>query len=412
MVDEGIAKLDLARAQCEGFEVERRFEVPDLAVPRNALIAAVQERCAQLAPTLRSARQLRALLGLWKDEIEARVGDLGAGQQARGWGEVLLGHLQRFWSFELLSVDDTLLVDGERLVEKRPVSIGKVIEALLILGLGLLAASGLARLISRLLLPFGAHQWQSRLLIQKVLRAGMVLLVVVLALVTVKIPLTVFAFLGGAAALGIAFGAKNLINNFISGFMLLGAGTIRVGDRIEIEGTGGFVEKIGDRATRVRRFDGVDIVIPNSEFLENRVTNMTLSDQRMRTSIQVGVAYGSPTRQVQELLLEIARGHELVVADPAPVVLFEDFGDSALLFRVYIWIDFAAQRDHRTVVTELRHRIVEQFAQHGYEIAFPQRDLHLDAKGPLRIQLLPDSHVGGTRGEGPMPQGSAHSGDA
>ncbi len=177
----------------------------------------MDERRAQLGQTLRSALQARDLLALWRDEITARVGETGTAAEARGWTDVLAEDLQRLWSFELLSIDDTLVVDGQRISEKRPVTIGKVIEALLILTIGLLLASGLARAISRILLPFGAEKWRRRLLIQKLLRVGMTLAVVVLALLMVKIPLAVFAFLGGAIALGISFGAKNLINLRISG---------------------------------------------------------------------------------------------------------------------------------------------------------------------------------------------------
>jgi potassium-dependent mechanosensitive channel len=285
--------------------------------------------------------------------------------------------LKRLWSFELLSVEDTLMVDGQRIVEQRPVTLGKVIEAVLILAIGLPLVSALARLLSRIVLPFSGSTWQRRLLVQKLLRIGMVALVVVLALATVKIPLAVFAFLGGAIALGIGFGAKNLLNNFISGFILLGEGTIRPGDWIEIDGNRGIVQRIGERSTRVRRFDGVHLLIPNSHFLESSVTNLTLSDRRLRISIEVGVAYGSPTRQVETLLLEIAKANPLVVADPAPVVVFEDFGDSALIFRLYAWIDLEAQPDYRAVVTELRHCTGERFAASGYVIPFPQRDVHV-----------------------------------
>ncbi|WP_295451801.1 mechanosensitive ion channel domain-containing protein [uncultured Thiodictyon sp.] len=387
-LEQGIASLELARTASDGFEVEPRFAIAELAASRDALVSAMNERRVQLGQTLRSALQLRDFLTLWQDEIKVRVGETGAAAEARGWTDVVVEYLQRLWSFELLSIEDTLVVDGERVSEKRPVTIGKVSEALLILTVGLLLASGLARVISRILLPFGAEKWRRRLLIQKLLRVGMTLAVVVLALVTVKIPLAVFAFLGGAIALGIGFGAKNLLNNFISGFIILGEGTIRVGDRIEIEGTQGIVARIGERSTRVRRLDGVDMLIPNSHFLENRVTNMTLADQRARVTIAVGVAYGSPTRQVHALLLEIAKSHPLVVADPVPAVVFEDFGDSALIFRVYVWIDFGAQDDYRAVVTELRHTISERFAQEGHEIAFPQRDVHLDAKSPIRVQVL------------------------
>ena len=387
VIEQGISAFDLVQAETADFAVQERFAAPELAGPRRALLDAIKERSTQLAATLSSARRLHDFLALWKQEIEVRAGDLGVAKQVKAWDDVFVDELQRLWSFELLSVEDTLVVDGQRMVEKRPVTIGKAIEAVLILGIGLPLASGLARLISRILLPFSAAAWQRRLLLQKLLRVGMIALVVVLALATVKIPLAVFAFLGGAIALGIGFGAKNLLNNFISGFILLGEGTIRSGDWVEIDGTRGIVQRIGERSTRVRCFDGVHLLIPNSHFLESSVTNLTLADRRMRVSIQVGVAYGSPTRQVEALLLDIAKANALVVADPAPVVVFEDFGDSSLVFRLYVWIDLEAQPDYRAVVTELRHCIGERFAESGYVIAFPQQDVHLRHEGPLLVQV-------------------------
>lgn len=392
-IEQGMSALELAQAEVADFRPEARFAGPALSAPREALIKATRERAAQLVSTLGAARQLRDFLELWKQEMAQRIGGMGTQERARGWGEAFLDYLKRLWSFELLSVDDTLVVEGQPLVEKRPVSLGKVIEAALILTVGLFGASGLSGLLSRIILPFSAGKWHRRLLIQKLLRIAMIALVVVLALVTVKIPLTVFAFLGGAIALGIGFGAKNLLNNFISGFILLGEGTIRAGDWIDIEGTRGIVETIGDRSTRVRRLDGVHMLIPNSHFLESSVTNMTLSDQRVRTSITVSAAYGSPTRDVQALLCGIAEAHEFVVVKPPPVVVFEDFGESALVFRLYVWIDLRAQDDYRAVLTELRHRIAERFAEQGIQMAFPQRDLHLDVKRPIPVRMFDDAGV-------------------
>ncbi len=388
VIGDSISGLEQARAEVEDFALEPRFSVSALEPARYDLLASLEDRTQQLETTLVAARRLRDFLQLWQLELETRIGNATTAEEIRGWWDLMLQEALRIWDYELASVEDTLVVDGERVVEQRPITLGKVIQALLILAIGLLLASQISRLISRIVLPFSAGKWQNRLLLQRLLRIGLVLVVVALALITVKIPLTVFAFLGGAIAIGIGFGAQNLINNLISGFILLGEKPIRAGDQIEIEGVRGIVDKIGDRCTRVRRFDGVEILIPNSMLLENTVTNITLSDQRMRTSITVGVAYGSPTREVQELLESIARDHPLVVQVPEPVVVFEDFGDSALNFCIYFWLDLAAQPDFRTVLTDLRHTIVEAFAGRDIEIAFPQRDVHLDSGSPIAVQLL------------------------
>ncbi|WP_346836806.1 mechanosensitive ion channel domain-containing protein [Microbulbifer sp. SAOS-129_SWC] len=388
LVQDGIASLELARAETVNFTVEPRFDEPELAAARHDLIETVDARKAQLETTLRDGRRLADTLRLMRMVIETRIGDMGAGEWARGWKEMVVAQTRRLWSYELMSVEDTLVVDGERIVEQRPITLGKVLLAIAILVIGLIVASRLARIISRIVLPFSGGKWQSQLLVQKLLRIGLIALVVVLSLVTVKIPLTVFAFLGGAIALGLGFGAQNLINNFISGFILLSERPIRAGDRIEIEGTRGIVDSIGDRCTRIRRFDGVEILIPNSQFLERSVTNITLSDQRMRTSIRVGVTYGSATREVHALLLEIAAGHALVLDNPEPTVVFEDFGDNALIFSLFLWIDLVAQGDYRSVLTDLRHSISERFAERGIAMAFPQRDLHFDSTSPLAVRLL------------------------
>lgn len=137
------------------------------------------------------------------------------------------------------------------------------------------------------------------------------------------------------------------------------------------------------------RFDGVELLVPNSQFLEQKVTNWTLSDNRMRYSVAVGVAYGSPTRKVSQILLETIEGHELVLKDPPAAVLFENFADSALTFTVYFWLELISVRDNRAIVSEIRHRISEALARAGVVIAFPQRDVHIDAQSPITVKIVP-----------------------
>lgn len=388
IITEGLNTLTLARNEINEFSIDDQFADPGLFNPRQSLINTLKSRDEQLHQTHRSVSSFFDAASLWQQILKTRVDTMGLVEQAQGWKDILGDYLQRIWSFEILSVEDTIVVDGVRTLEKRPVTLGKVIQALLILLIGLLIASLLARLLSHIIFPFSAIHQQRRQLFQKVLRVALVVGVVILALVTVKIPLTVFAFLGGAIAIGIGFGAQNLLNNFISGFILLGENQIRVGDRIEIEGNEGIVKHIGNRCTQVRLVDGVEILIPNSQLLERSVTNMTLSDRHIRKTIKLGIAYGVPTRQIHDLLLEIVRSHHLVVVDPEPAVVFEDFGDNALTFCAYFWLDFASQKDFRAVISELRHTISERFAEHGFEIAYPQRDVHVDVKTPIPINIL------------------------
>ena len=127
-------------------------------------------------------------------------------------------------------------------------------------------------------------------------------------------------------------------------------------------------------------------MIPNSYLLENIVVNWTLIDRLARSVIRVGVAYGSPIERVRDLIEAATRAEEAVLAQPAPMVIFEDFGDSALIFDVYYWIEANADRDLRKIRSNIRFRICALFQENGIVIAFPQRDIHVD--GTLRFQQL------------------------
>jgi small-conductance mechanosensitive channel len=197
----------------------------------------------------------------------------------------------------------------------------------------------------------------------------------------------VFTLAGGALAIGIGFGSQNILNNFISGLILLAERPIKVGDLIEVEGTFGQVERIGARSTSVKTFDNFHIIVPNSSFLESKVVNWTHTDKLVRISLVVGVAYGSPVRRVEEVLLEVVGEHERTVVPPDPVVLFEDFGDSALVFRALFWIVMNRPMDQRKVLSDLRYRVDDRFREEGITIAFPQRDVHLDTTRPLEVRV-------------------------
>jgi small-conductance mechanosensitive channel len=210
----------------------------------------------------------------------------------------------------------------------------------------------------------------------------------------VNIPLAVFAFFGGILAIGIGFGAQHLIGNFISSIILMFDRTISVGDIVEMEGQFGRVKSIGLRSSSIRRFDGVEVLVPNSQFLEQKVTNWTLSDQKVRYEIAVGAAYGSPTQETSARILGVIREDDRVLASPEPVVIFENFGEDALMFRAFLWLALDAERDNRVVCSDIRHRIAEALDRAGIVIAFPQRDVHLDTKGPIEVKLLPGDRGG------------------
>lgn len=237
---------------------------------------------------------------------------------------------------------------------------------------------------------FLKRRMQSRLvdpdLVQIISRAYLILGFVVLAFVTLdllKVPLAAFAFVSGAFAIGIGFGAQNIINNFISGWILMWERPIKLGDFLELGDVRGTVEAINTRSTRIRRVDGVHLLVPNSYLLENTVTNWTLMDNLVRTSVVVGVAYGSDVALVKKLMEQAAAEHPDVLQEPQWAVIFDNFGDSSLVFELTIWGYSAAERGLRMIRSDLRYRIDELFRENDVVISFPQRDVHVD--GQVRI---------------------------
>jgi small-conductance mechanosensitive channel len=203
-------------------------------------------------------------------------------------------------------------------------------------------------------------------------------ILVVTSMEILNIPLTAFAFVSGAIAIGVGFGAQNIINNFISGWILMWERPIRIGDFLEVGDARGVVESINTRSTLIRRNDGVHMLVPNSQLLENTVTNWTLIDQNARSFVRVGVAYGSDVLKVRELIFQVINERDDILQTPPASVFFEDFGDNALIFDAVFWVSAVSETDIRRRRSEIRFRMYELFNENNISIAFPQRDVHLD----------------------------------
>ncbi len=195
-----------------------------------------------------------------------------------------------------------------------------------------------------------------------------------LTLAVIGVDATSLAVVFGALSVGIGFGLQNIFNNFISGLILLFERPIQVGDYVEVGGLWAEVKKINVRSTVVQTFDNAAVIIPNSEFISQRVTNWSFKDRRMRRHIEVGVAYGSDTELVEKTLLEIVQARKRCLKFPRPDVIFVDHGPSALLFRLRIWVDVD---NFWAVPSAIRFDIDKRFRELGIEIAFPQQDLHI-----------------------------------
>jgi len=190
------------------------------------------------------------------------------------------------------------------------------------------------------------------------------------------IDLSALTVLAGAAGVGIGFGLQNIINNFVSGIIILFERPIKVGDRVDVGTIHGDVTNISARSTTIVTNENIAVIVPNSEFISGRVVNWSYTDRQVRFDVPVGVSYASDPDQVAALLLDVAGGHRGVLSTPPPAVLFEAFGDSALNFTLQVWTDQYATRP-RYLRSDLNFAIARAFRTADIEIPFPQRDIHI-----------------------------------
>ena len=306
------------------------------------------------------------------DEIAARREYTNLWKMLTG----LTSNVKEFWNLELW------VIDGYG------VTVRKLVVTLLILIIGLTFVKRIVLLITRRLLK-RTHLKETTIIAgEKIINYFTVLLIVLFALRVVNIPLTIFTFLGGAIAIGVGFGAQNLINNFISGFIIMAEQPIKIGDLIDIEGNFAIVEEIGARCTRIRTGANIHILVPNSSFLEKNIVNWTHSDKEIRAQVTAGVIYGSPVREVERIMIQVANEHKKVKKNPEPFVLFNDFGDNSLIFDLYFWLSMTRIMDRRIIESDIRFHIDELFRKAGIVIAFPQRDIHLDTQSPLELRIV------------------------
>ena len=254
--------------------------------------------------------------------------------------------------------------------------VGFVVTLVVAVTLGRLVRTALLRLLTR-------HGATAPGLGYAVARIGQYTVVVVgilLGLENIGISLTTLAAAGAVLMVGIGFGLQNIAQNFVSGLILLIERPVQKGDVVIVGQTYGIVEEISIRATRVMTFDNIAIIVPNSQLISGVVENRSQPTRVFRVRIDVGVAYGSDTRAVEEVLLGVARDHEQILSEPQPVVFFTHFGDSSLDFQLCVWLD--EPESALQVGSDLRHRITEAFAEAGVTIPFPQRDVHLYGTEP------------------------------
>ncbi len=362
--DYGVQQLAMVGTQIS--DVEQRLEDQSAAARSshfNSLLHAYRQREDLYRRMIQRADALLELIQNWQAQFAQREQARSLMARVQDWGDSALVLIHDSWNVELFTVEDTIEVDDKTITGRRSVTVGKVLTALVILIVGYWLARILARFAEKLAIarlqvdPHVAssiRQWAFALLF---------LLLVILTLLYVKIPITAFAFLGGALAIGVGFGTQNLLKNVISGLLLLLERPLRVGDVIEVDGIKGMVTTIGLRSSTIRDVSGVETLVPNSNLLEKNLTNWTYSSYNKRYSLRVAAAAGSDARRVKELLRELAVRQGRILKMPEPYVLLDDFNEQALVFLVYYWIEIGPGIDPATVASDLRFMVDSSFAE-------------------------------------------------
>lgn len=387
-ISQGLKRLDQIRQKVIQIQTERLNEI----IVRNEALASA-DRGSKISRFLdEQIRALKEREGLCRESLEALqkmdwehkrlLADIQARESRRTVGESIHSSwvlLQYFWQYELTSVDD------------HPITVGKIITALLLLLFGYFISKRLTLQMGTQLRQRFAVDEAVAFAFQQIVHYLLLVLLLLFVLNLVRIPLTFFTVLGGALAIGVGFGSQTIVNNFLSGLILMLERPVKIGDIVEVEQVSGTVEWVGARSTIIKTFDNLRLVVPNSTMLQNKIINWSLTDDILRRTITVGVMYGSPVRMVEQLLLKAAGEHALVERYPAPQVFFEDFGDNALIFVLLVWVSMVRtgkeQSNIRRVESDIRFRIDELFRQEGIVIAFPQRDLHVDSLKPIEVRL-------------------------
>ncbi len=329
----------------------------------------------------------------------------------------ILGVLYWIYSFTVSFEVSRVIFDSitEFLVKERSVgtmelTIGSILALVLIL-IGTFLLAGLIKLLvepvilKHTKLPRGVPA-----AISVTIRYFLIILGFMFALSAAGIELGKFSLLAGALGVGIGFGLQNIVNNFISGLILVYERPLQVGDTIEVDKLLGQVKRIGIRSSNVRTYDGAEVVVPNGNLVSNQLINWTLSDKTRRIEIKVGVSYGSDLNVVLKLLEKVAGDHEDVLKEPAPWALFEEFGNSSLNFRLLFWVPYELGIKTKSEVAVALFNI---FRENGVEIPFPQLDLHVKEekqKKELSEEEIRALETGKRKTEN-QDQGSSKTGD-
>lgn len=366
---------DLANINADLGNQESRLTTLSAEDPQLLLIndcrTALWEKQTSIQRVYQTINSQQQLLKRWLDEFSPDTKRQPISETVTNLTSSTWTFIKQVGGFEIFQYDVTTFIDGVPLTVNKAVTLNQFIIALLCFSISYYLANRIKNRFRDVVVRRGhIADAQARTLCNwLMIFIGFLLLVSTLSFL--KIPLTVFAFFGGALAIGIGFGAQTLIKNFISGIIMLFERKIRVGDIVDVGGVTGSIIEINTRSSVLRGGDGKETLIPNSLFLENKITNLTLSNRRVRRKITIPVALGSSPSAVTAILNETIDRHGLVLKSPEPIVTFEDIADNAFVFAIYYWTEFNDKTNSDVVASDLRYMIEKRCSEAS--IVFPAR---------------------------------------
>jgi small-conductance mechanosensitive channel len=269
---------------------------------------------------------------------------------------------------------------------KNQIDLGHIFYLVISISVLVVASRWLMRLVVNKLLKSTAMEKGMLQSVATLVRFGILVIGFIVIFQSAGIDLSSLSILAGALGVGIGFGLQNITNNFISGLIILFERPIKVGDRIEVGEIAGDVISINARATTIVTNDNISVIVPNSEFISGTVINWSHSDRNVRFLFPVGVSYKEDPDKVKKILLDVADKNEHVLKNPAPTVMFDEFGDNSLNFYLGVWTSTHIEKP-RVLKSELYFEIFKKFTEQGVEIPFPQRDLHIKTS-PVAVEQI------------------------
>lgn len=343
-------------------------------IPLSDVRASLWEKQSVLQRLTHAVTAQRKMLARWVAEFEDPSIKKPFGVRLTEAKDTVVQAARNVWNFEVFQYTETYVspTTGLPTPQQKGVPLGKIFIGVAFFVIGYLICLGIKNRLRNMVVRRGHIAEAQAKTISNWLMIVVGFLLLVATLHFLSIPLTIFAFFGGALAIGLGFGTQTLIKNFISGIIVLTERKIRVGDIVDVGGVSGSITEINTRSSVLKSADGKETLVPNSVFLETRITNLTLSNRKVRRKLTVGVALGTPAQAVSGIIKECVERHGLVLKDPEPIVTFEEFADSAHIFAAYYWTEFNDKTNGDVVASDIRFMIDKRFVEAG--IRYPSSD--------------------------------------